>query len=84
MFCVELKFTTPYGISWLDVHDKHACVFGNTAAKCSVKYQNFLAVEIDFSEELFDECEDCPSYMYPDALIERNTMIRMKGYVVHD
>ena len=74
----------PDGISWLDVHDKHAGVFYDQAAKCSVKYQNFLAVEIDFSEELFEECEEWPSYMYPDALIERNAMIRMEGYVVHD
>ena len=74
----------PDGISWLDMHDKHAGVFCDQAAKCSVKYQNFLAVEIDFSEEFFEECEECPSYMYPDALIERNTMIRMEGYVVHD
>ena len=74
----------PDGISWLDVHDKHAGIFCDLAAKCSVKYQNFLAVEIEFSEELFEECEECPSYMYPDALLERNTMIRMEGYVVHD
>ena len=74
----------PDGISWLDVHDKHAGVFYDQAAKCSVKYQNFLAVEIDFSEELFEECEDISDYMYPDCMIESKVMIRMEGYVVHD
>ena len=74
----------PDGISWLDVHDKHAGVFRDQAAKCSVKYQNFLAVEIDFSEELFEECEDISDYMYPDCMIESEVMIRIEGYVIHD
>ena len=82
--CSFLDPDTPEWCSWLEVHDKHAGVFYDPDAKCGVKYQNFLAVEIDFSEELFEECEECPSYMYPRALLDRNTMIRMEGYVVHD
>ena len=70
--------------SWLEVHDKHAGVFYDPDAKCGVKYQNFLAVDIDFSEELFKECEDVSSYMYPDCMIESEVMIRIEGYVVHD
>ena len=70
--------------SWLEVHDKHAGVLYDPDAKCGVKYQNFLAVEIDFSEEFFEECEDISDYMYPGTMIESEVMIRIEGYVVHD
>ena len=70
--------------SWLEVHDKHAGVFYDPDAQCGVTYQNFLAVDIDFSEELFKECEDISDYMYPDCMRESEVMIRIEGYVVHD
>lgn len=70
--------------SWLEVHDKHAGVFCDPDAKCSVKYQNFLAVEIVFSEYFFEECEDISGYMYTNKMIDSKVMIRIAGYVVHD
>jgi len=82
--CSFLDPDTSDWCSWLEVHDKHAGVFYDPDAKYGVKYQNFLAVEIDFAEEFFEECEDVSRYMYPDCMIESEVMIRMEGYVDHD
>ena len=69
--------------SWLEVHNKHADVLYGPDTQCDKEYQNFLAVDIDFSDEIFEECEvDC-SFMYPHCMRDSAVTIRLAQLVRH-